>query len=195
MNKCGIYKITNKINNKSYIGQSVNIPRRVRIHFWLKNNDKPLYRAIEKYGQENFVIEILEYCSKDNLNEKEIYYINHYNTLVPSGYNLTTGGESSKQVSDETKQKMKTSHADYNGNKNPFFGKQHSELTKQKLKDCQKGISIEDRCGKQAAENLKKANVERNKNSNWYTNGINNKFIQNGQNIPEGFYKGRTITW
>ena len=83
----GIYKITNKINNKVYIGQSVDIERRWRQH---KNSslDYPLYQAFRKYGIDNFQFEILEECKRSELNDKEIYYIKLYNSCV-DGYNQT----------------------------------------------------------------------------------------------------------
>lgn len=96
---CGIYKITNIINNKSYIGQSKNIETRWRRHkFEAKNAkgscyDYPLYRAIRKYGIENFSFEILEECLVEELNNKEIYYIKKFNTFN-NGYNQNEGGNS-----------------------------------------------------------------------------------------------------
>lgn len=89
----GIYKITNKINGKCYIGQSVDIERRFNEHKNCKV-DKPLYRAFKKYGIDNFTFEILEECSQEELNEKEIYYIVFYNSTTDgNGYNLEHGGE------------------------------------------------------------------------------------------------------
>ena len=96
---CGIYKITNLINNHSYIGQSINIQDR-----WSKEKlrafsspsdpqyNNPLSRAFRKYGIENFSFEIIEECSKENLDEREKYYIKFYNTYF-NGYNATTGGQ------------------------------------------------------------------------------------------------------
>ena len=125
MNKekiCGIYKITNLVNGKMYIGQSVDIYRRWNDHkysaFKKYNNviyNVILYRAIRKYGLENFEFEIIEECSVDELNEKEIYYINKYNTFVHNknscGYNMTLGGEGVKgsKLSEETKNKVSKS--------------------------------------------------------------------------------------
>lgn len=89
---CGIYKITNQTNGKSYIGQSKNIEVRWKNHKTDSNNpngdnyDYPLYRAFRKYGLENFTFEVLEECSTSLLNEREEYYINKYNTLY-QGYN------------------------------------------------------------------------------------------------------------
>lgn len=96
----GIYKITNQLNNKTYIGQSCDIERRWREH---RNSlysshcyDYPLYRALRKYGLENFSFEILEKCSLEELNDKERDYIDKYNSILPNGYNQTLGGQNSK---------------------------------------------------------------------------------------------------
>lgn len=94
----GIYKITNNINGKVYIGQSVDIKRRWKEHkkeaFYKKSHcfDYPLYRAIRKYGIENFKFEILEECPQDMLNELEIFYINEYKATGENGYNQNDGG-------------------------------------------------------------------------------------------------------
>ena len=91
---CGIYKITNLINDKSYIGQSIHIEERWRKHrnYPSEYSEYPLYRAFRKYGLENFSFEILEYCQENELNEKEKYYISLYQTFG-QGYNQTEGGE------------------------------------------------------------------------------------------------------
>lgn len=86
----GIYKITNKINGKSYIGQSTNIEGRFERH---KNEKRYILgEAFNKYGIDNFNFEIIEECPKKELNEKEIFYIDFYNTITPFGYNIQTGG-------------------------------------------------------------------------------------------------------
>lgn len=97
----GIYKITNLINNKIYIGQSINIQQRWKTHRsgpFNKNNhqyDTPLYRAIRKYGLQNFSFEVLEECVEGELDNKEQYYIEKYDsTNFDKGYNLTKGGDS-----------------------------------------------------------------------------------------------------
>lgn len=98
----GIYKITNKINNKSYIGQSVNIKRRWRDEVNRSKDvnsveyDKPLSRAFRKYGVDNFDFSIIEECPVERLNERESYWADYYNTYVPNGYNVATCGDYSK---------------------------------------------------------------------------------------------------
>lgn len=102
MPTCGIYKITNQINGKCYIGQSVHIEKRWQEHKTRSadikyNQSSALYSAILKYGLENFSFEILEECPKEKLDEAEIYYISKYNSFNPSfGYNRTRGGQSLK---------------------------------------------------------------------------------------------------
>lgn len=93
----GIYKITNTINNKSYIGQSVDINKRWNNHrsscFNRKDHsyEYPLYRAIRKYGINNFTFEILEECLVKELDKKEIYWINYFDSFE-NGYNQDIGG-------------------------------------------------------------------------------------------------------
>ena len=95
----GIYKITNNINNHCYIGQSICIEKRWKAHRIASTNpndeqyNAPLYQAFRKYGIENFTWEVLEETTDDLLDEKEIYYINLYNSFK-EGYNQTPGGRS-----------------------------------------------------------------------------------------------------
>lgn len=88
----GIYKITNKINKKAYIGQSIDIERRWQEHIH-EDRQSYIHNAIKKYGINNFSFEIIEECSKEELDEKEIFWIKYYNTFE-NGYNLTLGGNS-----------------------------------------------------------------------------------------------------
>lgn len=92
----GIYKITNSINDKSYVGCSVNIANRLKRHRnYEKSTSEPnkvLYRAFKKYGIENFKFEVLEECEKEQLAEREIFYIEQLGTYG-NGYNATIGGD------------------------------------------------------------------------------------------------------
>lgn len=89
----GIYKITNNINGKIYIGQSNNIQRRFSEHQNRGATSRiPVDVAIQKYGKENFSFEIIEECTIEQLNQRETYWINHFNS-IENGYNCSVGGD------------------------------------------------------------------------------------------------------
>ena len=93
----GIYKYTNKINGKVYIGLSNNIQRRKHEHQSLANRGDKMYihQAIKKYGIENFDFEVIEVFEKEDrvlMGEREQYWIEYYNSYK-SGYNETPGGD------------------------------------------------------------------------------------------------------
>lgn len=96
----GIYKIENLITHEKYIGQSRQIEKRMQQHKYTAYNEQdhsynnPLYRSIRKYGLENFNFSIIEECSIEKLNEREIYWIQYYDSFF-HGYNLTLGGDGS----------------------------------------------------------------------------------------------------
>lgn len=170
----GIYIITNKIDGKRYIGQSIDIFRRFQEHRCVSHETNVhLKRALQKYGKENFTYEILEECEESELNEKEIYYIQK---LKPE-YNVSLGGqngmrkypESVKEVirqkakeqwdkmpDSEKKQRIKNN---LTGRKRGF---RQSEDTKEKLRLANLGK-------KQSTEtiNRRKATVERKKKNGY----------------------------
>lgn len=89
----GIYKITNNINGKIYVGQSNNIQRRFLEHKNRGATSKiPVDIAIQKYGKENFSFEVIEECTIEQLNQKEMYWISYFNS-VENGYNCSIGGD------------------------------------------------------------------------------------------------------
>lgn len=93
-----IYKATNKINGKLYVGKTYNFEKRKREHFYDIDNNLPFHRALKKYGKENFEWEIIDTAKTEKeIIEKEIYWIKKLNTCIHSpnsnGYNITLGGE------------------------------------------------------------------------------------------------------
>jgi len=141
----GVYKITNLINNKCYVGSSINVKGRFTQHKnQLKKNKHhsiKLQRAYDKYGIENFTYTILEECSINEILIREQYYIdffdcckNGYNILPNAGHNL--GMKHSDKTKDILRQKSI-------GNKS-HFGIKQSEETKKIISEKLKGINISD---------------------------------------------------
>ena len=92
-----IYKITNTINSKSYIGQTIqNVKERFYQHCATKCSkvvsNMAIHRAIKKYGKSNFTVEVIEEIDSTNLNDRERYWIKYYNSYN-NGYNSTKGGQ------------------------------------------------------------------------------------------------------
>lgn len=117
----GIYKITNKINNKVYIGQSIDLERRIKDHIRGLNNgyghNSHIQSSWNKYGELNFKFEVIHITDlTEELNVLETYYINKYNSTDPSkGYNFTYGGDN-PAVSDLYREEMKVKSRGKNSN-------------------------------------------------------------------------------
>lgn len=103
---CGIYKIVNTQNGKTYVGQSVDILKRWQSHKWESEEPKDrsykciIHDAFRKYGIDKFEFSILEECSVEMLDEREKHWISELNTLVPNGYNILGGGQKNKRLKD-----------------------------------------------------------------------------------------------
>lgn len=106
--KCGVYELFNLVNGKRYVGSSINIYNRLNEHLYnLKNNkahNKHLQSAWNKYGEENFIYNVLEFCNEDLQFKREQYYID----CIHPEYNLTYNviANTGHQVSDECKKKI-----------------------------------------------------------------------------------------
>lgn len=122
----GIYKITNKINGKSYIGQSIHIEKRWKEHKSMQHYDDyktTLYSAFRKYGIENFTFKVLVQCGKEDLDDLEKYYIKKYDTFK-NGYNMNRGGQKCNPThSKEQHRKIGLKHK----------GKRNSKETRNKI--------------------------------------------------------------
>jgi len=126
---CGIYKFTNKVNHKIYIGKSVNVYGRYESHkkTALSGKKTLFYNALRKYGIDNFDFEIIKECSREELNEYEKFYIKLYDSNNPQyGYNMTPGGDGGAMTYGPwNKGKKMTSD----------FKKRVSESVKKRMKD------------------------------------------------------------
>ena len=115
MKKCGIYLIENQQGNK-YVGQSIDIEKRWKSYKYFYKQDKKslIHKSLKKYGYENHKFSILEECEKQNLNAKEIFYIELLKTNIKKypfdkGFNRTKGADNppnslGKKRSEEYKQ-------------------------------------------------------------------------------------------
>lgn len=110
--KKDIYIIKNDINRKVYIGQSVNAKDRFRQHCKPCNMDNSVIgKAIKKYGKKHFWVEVLE-RQVENYNDRERYWIDYYNSIVPNGYNISSGGEEPPTYSGDNSPQCKLSDSD-----------------------------------------------------------------------------------
>ena len=129
-----IYKITNKLNGKIYIGQTARtLEERMKEHRW--SNELYIDRAIRKYGINAFEVSVVEECTdSDELNERERYWIAFYNCKKPNGYNMTDGGDggAGHVVSEEAKNKISKFHK----------GRKKSEKTCKKISESKTGHSL-----------------------------------------------------
>ena len=92
-----IYKITNRINGKSYVGKTTKTAlerweEHLRESRMGRSENRPLYKAIRKYGSDEFIVETLEEVDLENLSERETYWIEYFHTYT-DGYNATAGGD------------------------------------------------------------------------------------------------------
>lgn len=131
-----VYKITNKVTGKVYIGiTNQGAGARYR-HHWYEariGEPAPIHRSMAKYGEESFTLEIIETVDTyDELREREKYWIKFYDSMNrEKGYNLTEGGDGTfgRLHSEETKEKIRQK----------AIGRKASEETKKKMSEMRKG--------------------------------------------------------
>mgnify|MGYP003648967643 CR=1 FL=1 len=131
----GIYKITSP-TGKVYIGQSIEIEKRFKryrlMHTSIKSQIK-LYNSFNKHGVENHLFEVILECKINELNNNERYYQDLFNVISVNGLNcrLTKSLDKSGKLSEETKLKIKKINS---LKKNHFFGKKHTDDSKEKMR-------------------------------------------------------------
>lgn len=156
-----IYTITNKTDNKTYVGQTIgDLEKRWKEHLKKGSKCRYLKSAINKYGVDNFVFKLVCITFDNQLDDMEIQYIEKYNCLVPTGYNLRLGGNGGKHNT-ETKQKISESlKLRYKNGLTPpssHLGKPLSEIHKKKISERLTGR-------KKSQETINKRTISRRKN-------------------------------
>lgn len=199
----GIYKITNNINGKCYIGKSVNIEKRFYEHKYTNRTNIYLNSAMKKYGIDNFSFDVIELCEKKILSEREIYWINYYNSIYPYGYNLTYGGEGGNTYECKSEEEMMLIKnkigESLKGENNGFYGKHHTEETKEKLRQANIGKYISDEQKRKISESLighymsdyTKKKISYATKKQWE----NKNFKQLMSDIPKGNKYAQGNTW
>lgn len=152
-----VYKITNTINNEVYIGQTIHdIEIRWRVHNSQHSGCTRLKEALNRYGKENFTIEVIETVGCiDRLNERENYYIEFYRSLSPLGYNLKVGGNN-RRMSEETKKRISRGNT----------GKTRTQEVKDKLSRAKVGKKR----SLSARKNLSEYNKNKKLSASWKEN-------------------------
>jgi group I intron endonuclease len=137
-----IYLITNKINNKKYIGKTIkSLSIRFYNHCYASKNGSTthFHKAIKKYGEDNFIIEELDMCDTNILGEKEIEWISKLNPE----YNQTLGGDGGilgySHTEDTRKLLSLKRKGKFVGHKNSFYNQTHTEEQKEKWSKMRKG--------------------------------------------------------
>lgn len=127
MTESGIYMLVNKTNGKKYIGQSRDLKKRKNAHFWLLRKNKHFNSHLQRAWNkgETIEFEIIERCSENKLNEREIFWISEYDAMG-NGYNMCKGGDATVGYHFTEEQKEKISKA----NKGRLVSKEETERRK-----------------------------------------------------------------
>jgi group I intron endonuclease len=158
MKRYKVYLITNTANNKKYVGiTKKDIRERFKEH---TKRGFALTEAIQKYGETNFTIEVIEEVNTpEEAYELEISYIKEINSKVPNGYNITDGGDGifGWEVTEEYKQKCSEIVKELHKTKKVgMYGKTHTDETKKKMSASSRGKSKDWLRGKERTNETKK---------------------------------------
>lgn len=146
-----IYKLTNLRNNKIYIGQTKNsLRKRILSHLsqanqFTKTKKHHLQFAIQKYGYDNFSVETIEACSPSNLNDREKFWIKHYDSADPTkGCNCTNGGDGcsmAREIKESTRIKISTANK-LKWQNQEYRNKQHESRIKAKQRQIKEIVQL-----------------------------------------------------
>lgn len=194
-NKPGIYLITNTTNGKHYVGQAIDLRKRLYKHFYSMSNNRlqkyPLYKAAEKYGIESFELRILSILTnyenysketiKKGLDKLEIYYIKKYDSYN-KGYNQTLGGDKGTlgfKMTEEQKDKLRE-----NSKKHAADGRYTIYCLNIETKEIIKSVNL------QELSNVLNLQYDTVKRAKIYKKILNNTYyISDNENILEEFEK------
>jgi len=144
-----VYRWVNNINNKTYIGSSVNFSSRLYRYYNLDHLNKrktPIHNALLKYGHSNFSLEILEYCERGNTLVRENFYFNllkpEYNILQLAGSSL--GFKHNKKTLDFFKNERKVSEKTRNNLSLAATNRVLTDMDKKKISISRLGVNISD---------------------------------------------------
>lgn len=187
-----IYKITNILTEKSYIGKKTGDKKLFESSDYF-GSGKIIKRAIKKYGRKNFIREVIGEFRDEEINEMEIFYIGKFNTLQPHGYNITEGGNGGNTRLGMTEdQKIQ-----YNKRLSKSAPKNKSDEHKENIRKSHMGLKrtwySPGNLGNTHSDEFKKRQAIRTKNRRWYTNGKTDIYINLNSDIPKDFYPGRSI--
>ena len=183
-----IYKITNTINNKIYVGKTKkSLETRWKEHCYKAFHEKRDYhflQAIRKYGPDCWSMDIIEEVENDISNEREKYWISFYNSFDSEcGYNSTIGGDGLIEMSNEARQKLSKSlmgRVPWNKGKTGYKSVPCSEEKKRKIGESQRGIhkskhSDEEKRNKSIRQTGKKRGKYNASEDNYINNGKHSK--------------------
>lgn len=152
-----IYLITNQVNGHMYVGQTrQTLNKRWSHHIQesKKYSERPLYRAIRKYGLDKFKIKVIDECPVNELNDKEKFWIDYYQTFT-KGYNATSGGDHC-EILEETKQRISNTMTGVCKDKNQVVKMKQTLLNK---KDSWFNVENNRKNGKKGARKVKGVNA------------------------------------
>lgn len=157
-NRPGIYCFVNATNGNTYVGSAKNLRIRLKGHYLGTRSNLILQKAISKYGISQFYFVVLEYCEIEDLINREQFYIDQLNPI----YNIlrVAGSSLGYQHTEEYKEL-------FSDEKHPFFGKTHTESTKDQIRESKLGSTRSEEVKKKISDSLKSKDLS----------GTNNPFF------------------